>query len=90
MNKGQLIEAVAEELGASKVAAGKAIDAVIASITQGIDAHDSVTIAGFGTFSKKHRAPRTGRNPSTGEPLAIKASRTVNFKPSQALKETLS
>ena len=90
MNKGQLIEAVAAELGASKVAAGKAIDAVIASITQGIDEHESVTIAGFGTFSKKNRPARTGRSPSTGEPLDIKASRTVNFKASQSLKDTIS
>ena len=90
MNKGQLIDAVASELGASKVAAGKAIDAVIASITQGVNRDDSVTIAGFGTFSKKNRPPRVGRNPSTGEPLDIKASRTVNFKASQSLKNTLS
>ncbi|MHC4217017.1 MAG: HU family DNA-binding protein [Planctomycetota bacterium] len=90
MNKGQLIDAVASELGASKVAAGKAIDAVIASITRGIDTEESVTIAGFGTFSKKNRAARTGRNPATGEPLEIKASRTVNFKVSQSLKNTLS
>jgi DNA-binding protein HU-beta len=90
MNKGQLIDAVAAELGASKVAAGKAIDAVIASITQGVDRDDSVTIAGFGTFSKKDRPARTGRNPSTGEPLEIRASRTVNFKASQSLKDTIS
>jgi DNA-binding protein HU-beta len=90
MNKGQLIDAVASELGASKVAAGKAIDAVIASITHGINKDESVTIAGFGTFSKKNRPARTGRNPSTGEPLDIKESRTVNFKASQSLKETLS
>ena len=57
MNKGQLIDAVASELGASKVAAGKAIDAVIASITQGVNRDDSVTIAGFGTFAKKNRPP---------------------------------
>jgi nucleoid DNA-binding protein len=90
MNKGQLIAAVAEELGASKVVASKAIDAVIASIAQGVDEHESVTIAGFGTFLKKHRPARTGRNPSTGLPMEIKPSRTVNFKASQALKETLS
>jgi nucleoid DNA-binding protein len=90
MNKGQLIDAVAQELGASKVAASKAIDAVIASITQGVDRDESVTIAGFGTFLKKHRPARTGRNPSTGELMEIKPSQTVNFKASQSLKENLS
>jgi DNA-binding protein HU-beta len=90
MNKGQLIDAVALELGASKAAAGRAIDAVIASITGGIKTDDAVTISGFGTFSKKDRPARTGRNPATGQPLEIKASTTVNFKPSQSLKNTLS
>ena len=86
MNKGQLIEAVASELGDSKAAANRAVDAVIASITSGIKADDAVTIVGFGTFAKKDRPARTGRNPSTGEPMQIKASTTVNFKPSQGLK----
>ena len=49
----------------------------------------TVTIVGFGTFSKKDRAARTGRNPATGEPMQIKASTTVSFKPSQALKDVL-
>lgn len=89
MNKGQLIEQVASELGASKAAAGKAVEAVIASITRGIQRDSAVTIAGFGTFSKKDRAPRTVRNPATGEPLALDASRTVAFKASPALKKTV-
>ena len=89
MNKGQLIEAVASELGDSKAAATRAVDAVIASISTGIKADEAVTIVGFGTFTKKHRAARTGRNPSTGEPMQINASKTVGFKPSQSLKEDL-
>lgn len=89
MNKSQLIEAVASELGGSKAAAHRAIDAVISSITLGIDKDDAVTITGFGTFTKKNRPARKGRNPSTGEVLEIKASRTVNFKPSDSLKKTL-
>jgi DNA-binding protein HU-beta len=88
MNKGQLIEAVAAELGNSKAAANRAVDAVIASITTGIKSDSAVTIVGFGTFQKKDRPARTGRNPSTGEPMQIQASTTVNFKPSQVLKES--
>ena len=89
MNKGQLIDAVAAELGESKTLAAKAVDAVIESITSGIKDDESVTIVGFGTFSRKERAARTGRHPMTGEPMTIKASTTVGFKPSQALKQTL-
>lgn len=87
MNKGQLIEAVAHELGGSKASATKAVDAVIASIANGIRDDEAVTIVGFGTFARKARAARTGRNPATGQPMEIKASTTVGFKPSQALKD---
>ena len=86
MNKGQLIDAVAAELGDSKATANRAVDAVIQCITSGLKEDEAVTIVGFGTFSRKERAARTGRNPATGEPMEIKASTTVGFKPSQALK----
>lgn len=89
MNKGQLIEAVQSELGGSKADATRAVEAVVASISSGIKRDDAVQIIGFGTFSKKHRSARTGRNPMTGEPMTIKASTTVGFKPSQGLKEEL-
>ena len=59
MNKAQLIEAVATELGSTKSAASKAIEAVIHSITRGIEEDKAVTLSGFGTFAKKPRAPRT-------------------------------
>jgi DNA-binding protein HU-beta len=86
MNKGQLIEAVASELGESKAGAARAVDAVINSITNGIKRDDAVTIVGFGSFLKKQRKARVGRNPLTGEAMAIKASRTVGFKASPTLK----
>jgi len=89
MNKGQLIDQVASELGESKAAASRAVEAVIASITSGIKEDENVTIVGFGTFTRKNRAARTGRNPATGEPMQIRASTTVGFRPSQALKDTV-
>ena len=89
MNKGELVDAVASELGESKAAAQRAVDAVISSITNGVKTDESVTIVGFGTFTKKERAARTGRNPMTGEPMQIKASTTIGFKVSQALEEDL-
>ena len=89
MNKGQLIEVVASELETSKAQALKAVDAVVHGITSGIKHDKGVTIAGFGSFAKKERAPRTIRNPSTGEPMNIAATTTVGFKPAQALKDEM-
>lgn len=89
MNKGQLIEAVAAELGDSKASATRAVEAVIHCITSGIKNGEGVTIVGFGSFVRKQRKARIGRNPVTGEPLPLKAIRTVGFRPSQSLKETM-
>lgn len=90
MNKGQLVENVAAEMDVSKAMAHKAVEAVLEAITAGIKEDDGVTIVGFGSFSKKNRAARTVRNPATGEPMEVKASTTVGFKPSQSLKEGVS
>ena len=89
MNKGQLIEAVASELGLSKAGAGRAVDAVINNITNGIKRDDAVTIVGFGSFVRKQRKARVGRNPITGDRMAIQASQTVGFKASPGLKEEI-
>ena len=89
MNKGQLIEAVAAELDSSKASAGRAVEAVIQCLTSGIKDDGAVTIIGFGSFQKKQRAARTVRNPATSEPMQIKASTTVGFKPAAALKDEL-
>jgi len=89
MNKGQLIEAVATELEMSKASAGRAVEAVIRCLTDGIKHDAGVTITGFGSFQKKARAARVVRNPATGEPMEIAPSVTVGFKASQALKGDL-
>jgi DNA-binding protein HU-beta len=89
MNKGQLIEAVASELGESKAVASRAVDAVINSITHGIKRDEGVTIVGFGAFTKKQRKARVGRHPVTGQPMSINASTTVGFKPSPALRHEM-
>ncbi len=88
MNKRDLVECVAAELGGSRNAAEKAVKAVLDSILDGVERDGSVSIAGFGTFERKERAARTGRNPRTGESLEIPASTTVGFRPAAALKRT--
>ena len=75
MNKSELIDIVAEGADISKAAATRAVDSVIDGITETLVKGDQVTLVGFGTFSVKDRAARMGRNPRTGEPIQIKASK---------------
>lgn len=89
MNKSELIDNIAQNGGLSKVDAGKALDATIASITQALQKGDAVTLVGFGTFAVKERAARTGRNPKTGEELQIKASKVPSFKAGKSLKDAV-
>ena len=89
MNKSELIEAVANSAELSKVAAGKAVDAVVAAITNALKSGDQVTLIGFGTFAVRDRAARTGRDPRTGKPIKIKASKTPAFRAGKALKDAV-
>ena len=81
MNKNELIASVAEASGLSKADAGRAVDGVIGAITGALKSGGDVRIVGFGTFSVAHRKATTGRNPRTGEPIQIKASKMPKFKP---------
>ena len=89
MNKSELIQAVADAASISKSTAGKAVDAVIDNIKKSLADNDPVTLIGFGTFSVRERAARTGRNPRTGERLEIKAAKVPIFKAGKALKDAV-
>jgi DNA-binding protein HU-beta len=89
MNKSELIDAVAESADLSKADAGRAVDAVIASISKALKKGDSVTVVGFGTFQVRERAARTGRNPKTGDTINISASKNPAFKAGKALKDAV-
>lgn len=89
MNKAGLVEEVAQASGMPKAQASQAVDAVIASIKKAMMDDIAVSVVGFGTFSVKERAARIGRNPRTGEPVDIKKSRVVAFKPAKAFKDEL-
>ena len=89
MNKSELINAVADESGLSKADAGRALDAVVSSVTEALKGGDSVALIGFGTFSVKDRAARTGRNPQTGEAIQIKASKVPSFIAGKSLKDAV-
>jgi len=89
MTKGDLINAVAKGAKLSKRAAGDAVDATFSSVARGIKKDKRFQVPGFGTFTVRARKARKGRNPQTGAEIAIKASRTVGFKPAPSLKKGL-
>ena len=89
MNKAELIEAVAEQAEMTKAEAGRAVDAVVASITDAMAKQDDVSLIGFGTFTVRERAARSGRNPQTGETIQIAAAKVPAFKAGKALKDAV-
>jgi len=89
MNKSDLIDAMAEAADISKAAAGRALDGLVDAIAVALKDGESVSVIGFGTFTVKERAARTGRNPQTGATIEIAASRTPSFKAGKALKDAV-
>jgi DNA-binding protein HU-beta len=87
VNKAELIDAVAQSAELPKSSAARAVEAVVDSITASLKAGEVVSLVGFGTFSVKARPARTGRNPKTGESIAIQASKVPGFKPGKVLKD---
>jgi DNA-binding protein HU-beta len=89
MNKGELIDAVADATGESKAAVGHVLDATLDTITATLRKGDKVTFTGFGTFERRHRKARMGRNPQTGAEVPIAAANVPAFKAGKALKEAV-
>ena len=89
MRKPELVAAVAAKTELSKEEAARVLNAVLDQITSALNRADSVTLVGFGTFLPRHRGARMGKNPQTGEPVKIRASNTVSFKPGKALKDAI-
>ena len=89
MNKSDLVAAVAEKAGLSKVASEKAVKAFVEAVEETLKAGDKVSLVGFGTFEVSNRAARTGHNPSTGKSIQIAASKAPKFKAGKAFKDAL-
>lgn len=89
MNKQELIDAVADSAELSKADAGRAVDAVVASITDSLRAGQKVSITGFGAFEVRERAARMGRNPQTGATMQVSASKAPAFKAGKGLKDAV-
>ncbi len=89
MNKSELVDAVAAQSDLSKADAGRAVDAFMETVKKTLKKGDTLSLVGFGTFSVRKRAARTGRNPRTNETIKIKASKVPAFKAGKALKDAL-
>ena len=89
MNKGDLINKVAEDANLTKAQASEAVNAVFDSITETLQSGEKVTLVGFGTFSAAFRAEREGRNPATGKTITIAAKTSAKFKAGKSLTDAL-
>ncbi|MCR5611322.1 MAG: HU family DNA-binding protein [Clostridiales bacterium] len=87
MTKLELVNSVSAKAEITKAEAHKLVDAVLASINEGLASDGKVVIPGFGSFEVRNRTARVGRNPRTGEQIKIKAARVPAFKPGKAMKE---
>ena len=87
MNKAELVEAVAEEVGVTRKVAGEIIEAAIATISATVARGERVALSGFGVFDRAERAARVGRNPSTGETVRIAPTQVPKFRPGTDFKD---
>ena len=89
MNRSELVAAVASNGGFGKSDAEKIVDCLLAAIADALKRGDEVRLAGFGTFTVATRAAGQARNPRTGEPVTVAASRQPKFKAGKALKDAV-
>ena len=90
MNKSELVDSIAKDSGLSRADAGRALEALIATVGSTLKKGEDVAITGVGKFSVVKRAARTGVNPRTGEKVAIKASKAPKFSAGAGLKQAVS
>lgn len=89
MNKSQLVDKIAQSADITKASAGRALDAIIDAVSDSLKSGDTVQLVGFGTFSVRERAARTGRNPQTGKEISIPAAKVPGFKAGKSLKDAV-
>ena len=89
MKKSELASHIATQAALSKAQAQSAVDAVFSAIAEALARHESVVIPGFGAFTTKTRSARQGRNPQTGESIAIAASKAPAFKAGKSLRDAV-
>lgn len=87
MNKAQLVEAIAEKTDHTKKDCDEILSAMLEVIQEAVANGDKVTLVGFGTFERRDRQARPGRNPATGEPIEIPAAKVPAFAAGKVFKE---
>ncbi len=89
MTKGELIAQIAAAGQVKKADVEKTLNAFVKTVTEVLQTQGRISLAGFGTFTVSERKEREGRNPQTGEPIKIAATKVVKFKPGKTLKDTI-
>ena len=89
MNKKKLLNALSQKIGMTNQEAKKAVEAFVEIVTETLASDGKAQMVGFGTFETASRSARTGRNPRTGEPIEVAASRSPVFKAGKALKDAV-
>lgn len=89
MNKADLVGAVAQKTGMTKRDADKAVTATFEAIHEELSRGGKVAVVGFGTLEVRNRAARKGRNPRTGQEIAIAPARAPVFRAGKSLREAV-
>ena len=89
MTKADLVEVIHTKVGFSKKEAAEVVEMVFDTIKETLENGEKIKISGFGNFEVRGKRSRVGRNPQTGEVIAISARRVLTFKPSQVLKNAV-
>ncbi len=89
MNKSELVDQISEKSDLTKKDSEKALNAFIEAVTEAVAKDDKVQLIGFGTFERRRREERAGRDPRTGEPITIPASNSPAFKAGKAFKDAV-
>lgn len=89
MSKSAMSKAIRQAAGCTVAQADTAVEAMLATIVEGVKTEGRFSLIGFGSFSKSERPARQGRNPKTGEAIEIAASTSIKFSTSAALKKSL-
>lgn len=90
MNKGELVDAIAEKADVTKKQADAILSAALETIVDAVSDGDKVTLVGFGSFERRERKAREGRNPKTGESMEIPATTIPAFSAGKLFKEKVS
>lgn len=89
MTKAEIVESIYEKIGFSKKESAEIVELVFDTIKETLEKGEKIKISGFGNFVVRHKRPRTGRNPQTGQAIQITERKVLTFRPSQILKSAL-